>query len=115
MHIFLQRYIEQKVGTGESIPWTQQQIDKGFTGCLHRHVPSFLVIATIFAALLPFNILDLEVLLTKQFVYLAHDEKPILFVLLFSVLTLTILLPICACPLCNLVLTFLRMMQLLRT
>uniref|UniRef100_A0A0E0K197 glutathione transferase n=1 Tax=Oryza punctata TaxID=4537 RepID=A0A0E0K197_ORYPU len=25
------RFIEQKVGTGESIPWTQQQIDRGFT------------------------------------------------------------------------------------
>ncbi|KAG8071099.1 hypothetical protein GUJ93_ZPchr0006g40830 [Zizania palustris] len=25
------RFIEQKVGTGESLPWTQQQIDRGFT------------------------------------------------------------------------------------
>ncbi|XP_006647392.1 glutathione S-transferase Z1-like isoform X1 [Oryza brachyantha] len=25
------RFIEQKVGAGESIPWTQQQIDRGFT------------------------------------------------------------------------------------
>ncbi|KAF2945361.1 hypothetical protein DAI22_02g211700 [Oryza sativa Japonica Group] len=24
------RFIEKKVGTGESIPWTQQQIDRGF-------------------------------------------------------------------------------------
>ncbi|VAI27409.1 unnamed protein product [Triticum turgidum subsp. durum] len=27
----IQRFIEQKVGTGESIPWVQQQIDRGFT------------------------------------------------------------------------------------
>jgi hypothetical protein len=92
----LQRYIEQKVGTGESVPWTQQQIDKGFTGCSHRHDPSFLVIASnIFAALLPSNILDLEVLPTKQFVYLALDDKHILVVLLFSVFTLTILCHLC--------------------
>uniref|UniRef100_A0A0E0CM46 glutathione transferase n=1 Tax=Oryza meridionalis TaxID=40149 RepID=A0A0E0CM46_9ORYZ len=25
------RFIEKKAGTGESIPWTQQQIDRGFT------------------------------------------------------------------------------------
>ncbi|KAK1617523.1 hypothetical protein QYE76_023040 [Lolium multiflorum] len=30
-NLTLLRYIEQKVGTGESIPWVQQQIDKGFT------------------------------------------------------------------------------------
>ncbi|VAI13113.1 unnamed protein product [Triticum turgidum subsp. durum] len=27
----IQRFIEQKVGTGESIPWVKQQIDRGFT------------------------------------------------------------------------------------
>lgn len=30
-NLTLLRYIEQKVGTGESVPWVQQQIDKGFT------------------------------------------------------------------------------------
>ncbi|KQJ99931.1 hypothetical protein BRADI_3g46100v3 [Brachypodium distachyon] len=30
-NLTLLRFIEQKVGTGESLPWTQQQINKGFT------------------------------------------------------------------------------------
>ncbi|KAM0868469.1 hypothetical protein ACQ4PT_041289 [Festuca glaucescens] len=30
-NLTLLRYIEQKVGSGESVPWVQQQIDKGFT------------------------------------------------------------------------------------
>uniref|UniRef100_A0ACD5ZFW3 Uncharacterized protein n=1 Tax=Avena sativa TaxID=4498 RepID=A0ACD5ZFW3_AVESA len=30
-NLTLVRYIEQKVGTGESLPWIQQQIDRGFT------------------------------------------------------------------------------------
>ncbi|XBH67491.1 hypothetical protein VPH35_095863 [Triticum aestivum] len=30
-NLTLVRFIEQKVGTGESIPWVQQQIDRGFT------------------------------------------------------------------------------------
>ncbi|XBH67490.1 hypothetical protein VPH35_095863 [Triticum aestivum] len=64
-NLTLVRFIEQKVGTGESIPWVQQQIDRGFTGCLHRHVPSFLVITAIFAALLPSRKFVLEILLTK--------------------------------------------------
>ncbi|XBH89558.1 hypothetical protein VPH35_081426 [Triticum aestivum] len=64
-NLTLVRFIEQKVGTGESIPWVKQQIDRGFTGCLHRHVPSFLVITAIFAALLPSRKFALEILLTK--------------------------------------------------
>nr|XP_015625162.1 glutathione S-transferase zeta class isoform X2 [Oryza sativa Japonica Group]AAS83978.1 glutathione S-transferase [Oryza sativa Japonica Group] len=31
------RFIEKKVGTGESIPWTQQQIDRGFADLLLCH------------------------------------------------------------------------------
>ncbi|KQJ99933.1 hypothetical protein BRADI_3g46100v3 [Brachypodium distachyon] len=51
-NLTLLRFIEQKVGTGESLPWTQQQINKGFTGCIPRHDPSLLVtVAAIFAAL----------------------------------------------------------------
>lgn len=30
-NLTLLRFIEQKVGTGESLPWTQQQVDRGFT------------------------------------------------------------------------------------
>lgn len=30
-NLTLVRFIEQKVGTGESLPWVQQQIDRGFT------------------------------------------------------------------------------------
>ena len=30
-NLTLVRFIEQKVGTGESIPWVKQQIDRGFT------------------------------------------------------------------------------------
>ncbi|PWZ21371.1 Glutathione S-transferase Z1 [Zea mays] len=27
------RFIDQKIGAGESVLWTQQQIERGFTGC----------------------------------------------------------------------------------
>lgn len=30
--VCLQRFIDQKVGAGESVLWTQQQIERGFTG-----------------------------------------------------------------------------------
>jgi hypothetical protein len=32
--VYLQRFIDQKVGAGESVLWTQQQIERGFTGCI---------------------------------------------------------------------------------
>ena len=31
---YLQRLIDQKVGAGESVLWTQQQTERGLTGCL---------------------------------------------------------------------------------
>jgi hypothetical protein len=31
---YLQRLIDLKVGAGESVLWTQQQTERGFTGCL---------------------------------------------------------------------------------